>query len=62
MSKKLRSDYQIFLIGSNETQIHGSKLPSNGEMLLVFFYNNRTVNLVIRESTPLFVRKCHIFW
>jgi len=62
MSKKLRSDYQIFLIGSEETQIHGSKLPSNGQMLSVFFYNMRTVNLVVRESAALAVRECCIFW
>lgn len=62
MSIKLRSDFQIFLIGSQITQIHGSKLPSNGQVLSVFFYNMRTVNLTTRESAALAVRECCIFW
>jgi len=62
MSIKLRSDFQIFLIGSQITQIHGSKFPSNGQVLSVFFYNMRTVNLTTRESAALAVRECFIFW
>lgn len=62
MSRKLRADEQIFLIGSPSTQILGSKLPSVGQVLSVFFYNVRTVKLNTRESASLAVRECNIFW
>jgi len=50
-----------FLIGSPSTQILGSKLPSIGQVLSVFFYNVRTVKLNTRESASLAVRECNIF-
>jgi len=62
MSIKLRSDFQIFLIGSQITQTHSSKFPSNRQVLSVFFYNMRTVNLTTRESAALAVRECCILW
>lgn len=62
MSIKLRSDFQIYLIGSQITQIQGSKLPSNRQVLSVFFYNMRTVNLTTKESVTLPMRECCIFW
>jgi hypothetical protein len=62
MSRKLRADEQIFLIGSPSTQILDSKLPSIGQVLSVFFYNVRTVKLNTRESASIAVRECNIFW
>lgn len=53
MLKKLRSDFQIFFIGSEMTLIQSSKLQSNGQVLSVFIYNMRTVNLNSRESASL---------
>jgi len=37
MTIKLRSDFQIFLFGSQITHIQGSKLPSNGQVLILYF-------------------------
>lgn len=62
MSLKLRKDEHIFLIGSQETQILGSKLPSLKQVFQVFFFNLRTVKLNIRESANLVIRECIIFW
>jgi hypothetical protein len=61
MSRKLRAHEKIFLIESLSTQIVGSKLPSIGQMLSVFFYNMRTVKLNTRESESLAVRECNLF-
>ncbi|XP_050525397.1 uncharacterized protein LOC126907777 [Daktulosphaira vitifoliae] len=62
MSVVLRNDNKIFLIGSLTTQILGSKLPSIGQVLKVFFYNLRIVNLTIRAKAVLTIRECNIFW
>lgn len=63
MSAKLRSTKNgIFLVGDVQHQINGSKLPSNGQVLAVLFYNIREVKLTINESANLAVRKCIIFW
>jgi len=62
MAKTLRSSAQIYLIESPTTQIIGSKLPSNRQVLLVFFNNLRTLKLNTRENASLAVRECSIFW
>jgi hypothetical protein len=62
MSRKLRADEQIFLIGSPSTQILSSKLSSIGQVFSVFFYNVGTVKFNTRESASLIVRECNIFW
>jgi len=62
MAVMLRRDANIFLIGSVSTQILGSKLPSNRQVLSVLFYNIRCVKLNVRESANLTVRECIIFW
>lgn len=53
---------QIFLIGNVSHQIVGAKLPSNREVLQVFFYNMRFVNLTIKESAKLTIDAVMIFW
>lgn len=58
--RKLRTN--IYLIGSETTHISGSKLPSNRQVLQVFFYNVRYVNLTIRESARLAIDETVIFW
>lgn len=58
--RKLRTN--IFLIGSDISQITGSKLPSNRQVLQVFFFNMRCVNLPIRESAKLTIDETVIFW
>jgi len=63
MSVELRSTKKsIFLVGDVQHQINGSKLPSNGQVLAVLFYNIREVKLTINESANLAVRECVIFW
>lgn len=63
MSVELRSSKKgIFLIGHVKHQITGSKLPSNGQVLAVLFYNIREVNLSVNESANLTIRECIIYW
>lgn len=63
MSVELRSSRkEIFLIGDVKHQITGSKLPSNGQVLAVLFYNIREVNLSVNESANLTIRECIIYW
>ena len=63
MSVKLRSSKKsVFLIGDVKHQITGSKLPSNGQVLAVLFYNIREVNLTVNESAILTIRECTIYW
>ena len=50
------SKKSIFLLGDVKHQITGSKLPSNGQVLAVLFYNIREVNLAINESAILTIR------
>lgn len=58
--KNIRSN--IYLIGSEISQIFGAKLPSNKQVLSVFFYNHNIVKLTIRESARLAIREVSIFW
>lgn len=63
MSVKLRSETKyLYLIGETKHQITGSKLPSNGQVLAVLFYNIREVNLTVNASANLTIRECIIFW
>lgn len=63
MSVELRSSRtDIFLIGDVKHQITGSKLPSNGQVLSVLFYNIREVNLDVNASANLSIRECIIYW
>lgn len=63
MSVELRrSKKSVFLIGDVNHQITGSKLPSNGQVLTVLFYNIREVHLTVNESANLTIRECIIYW
>lgn len=53
---------QIYLIGSLNNQITGSKLPSKKDCLSVLFYNMRLVNLNLHDSSRLVIDECLIFW
>lgn len=57
----LRSN-TIYLLGHEYGQILGSKLPSNKQVLCVFFYNHRSVKLSIRESARLTIKEASVFW
>lgn len=52
----------ITLIGHVSQQIVEAKLPSNRQVLEVFFYNMRFVKLTAKESAVLTIETTVIFW
>lgn len=52
----------IAMIGHVSHQVSGAKLPSNRQVLKVFFYNMRFVNLSAKESAALTIDAVLIFW
>lgn len=61
MSRSLRSNTQINLIGFEQFQILITKLPTIEEVLQVCFYNLRTLKMKIRECATLAVREAILF-
>lgn len=59
---KPKSRKPIFLIGYENNQILGAKLPSNRQVLSVLFYNMRNVYLKLHESARLVIKEVGIFW
>src|SRR5215469_2063815 len=57
-----RSKKSLYLIDHIEIQIVGAKLPSNGQVLRVLFYNMQIVNLHFHESAHLVVKEVEVFW
>lgn len=53
---------QIYLIGNVTHQITGAKLPSNRQVLQVYFYNIRFAKLSQKESARLAVNAASLFW
>lgn len=53
---------KIKLIGKTTHQITGAKLPSNKQVLQVFFYNMRFVKLSSKESAKITISAVIIFW
>lgn len=52
---------EVYLIGIPNLQINGDKLPSNRQVLSVFFSNMKTLKLTSRKSAILAVEECFIF-
>lgn len=52
----------LYLLDHVESQIIGSKLPSNGQALRVLFFNMRKVNLDLRSSAHLVIKEIEVFW
>lgn len=52
----------IKIIGDVSHQIVGAKLPSNKQVLQMFFYHTRFVNLNVKESANLVIDAVLIFW
>lgn len=46
-----RRSVKLFLLEHDENQIIGAKLPSNGQVLRVLFYNLRKVKLNLRNKS-----------
>ena len=61
-SQKLRKDFHACLVGYISNQIVGAKLPSNWQVLRIFFYNVRVVKLTTKESAILVIQEVSIFW
>lgn len=60
MTTNLRK--KLYLIDHDESQIIGAKLPSNGQVLRVLFYNLHKVKLNLRSSANLVVKEVEIMW
>lgn len=60
--KRLRKDSNAYLIGSVDHQILGAKLPSNRQVLSVYFYNTRIAKLSRTESAKLVADEVAIFY
>jgi len=65
MSAATRQKYSLYLLGASESEIRGSKLPSNSQILKVFFYYIHVhVNLkqTIRKVSTAAVEAAIPFW
>lgn len=61
-SSKYDLQENVYLIGDVNHQIVGNKLPNKKQVLKVLFFNMRRLNLSLRESAILVVKKVIIFW
>lgn len=59
---KLRSNSTVYLIGNIERDILGSKLPTNRQVLSVYFFNLRELHLNRANSARDAIRKVIVFW
>lgn len=57
-----RQKEKLYLLEHDESQIIGAKLPSNGQVLRVLFYNLRKVKLNLRSSAHLVVKEVEVLW
>lgn len=60
--KAVEQQRKIVMIGEVSHQILGAKLPSNRQVLAVFFYNMRFVKMGAKESARLAIDAALIFW
>lgn len=61
-AKKFRFQSELYLIGHENHQLVGAKLPSNRQVLSVFFFNTRTARLSTEKSAKLLCDEIKIFW
>lgn len=57
-----RANEKLFLLGHDESQIIGCKLPSKGQILKVLFYNMRKIKLNLRPSAYLVIKEAEVLW
>jgi hypothetical protein len=62
MASGTRSKTDIWLVGSEETEITGSKLPSNRQVLTKFSYHHKTLKMTIRDSSAAVITAVKVFW
>jgi hypothetical protein len=58
----VRSKKAIWLVGAEEEAITGRKLPSNRQVLSLFFHHHKTLKHTIRDSARTVVREAVEFW
>ena len=61
-SASTRSNSHIWLTGNTEDKILSSKLPSNRQVLSVFFHYHKVLNQQIHESAKLAMLDVMTFW
>jgi hypothetical protein len=57
-----RSRTLVYLIGSTDSVINGNKLPSNGQMLKVFFYNHTELKKTVHDAAVTTIDMAIPFW
>ncbi len=57
-----RSKTVLWLIGSEENTILGCKLPSNRQVLKLFFHYHQTIGFTNRQSATAVIRDVMPFW
>lgn len=57
-----RKDTSIYLVGYHEPQICGSKLPSNRQVLSVFYWNRQSRGFTVREAARITINEVFVFW
>lgn len=62
VNRRLRSEPQLYLIGDMHHQIVGEKLPSNRQVLSVFYYNVREYGFTTSESARIVASEVFVFW
>ena len=62
MSAATRQKYSLYLLGASESEIWGSKLPSNSQILKVFFYYPVNLKQTIRKASTAAVEDATPFW
>lgn len=62
MASNLRSETAISLFGFETNQMLGAKLPTNRQVLKVFFHILHQVKLSKTESAKLVIKEVSIFW
>lgn len=57
-----RSKSTIWLLGSEQSEITGSKLPSKKQVLCVMLYHHKTLKKTIHESATSVIKEVLVFW
>jgi len=57
-----RSRTFVYLIGSTNLEIRGNKLPSNGQILKVFFYNHTDLKKTVHDAAVTTIDMAIPFW
>ena len=62
MAEATRSKTSIWLLGSEETELTGTKLPSKKQVLCVLFYHHKTLKKTLHESAAAVIKEVSVFW